>query len=256
VLDQQPPSWATEVGYVSVAAGVRHAPVIDPGFRFGASDGGGVFALRASLRVARRLWLAAPLALVYDAEREGRLNWFAWAGVPTISGTNEGRDGLVLRGFTALGADVRFRQSARHSFNASLAELGSFVWTENGSYCPTGASACAEPVDHRAPPDTWLTQLTLGLSETIPGAVTFNAGASAGVNLLVKGSVSSASVADPERNLVLAFGSVQRAGLRPLPLIHVPITQAWSVDAHVVVAYVPATQGWVETYMGGFSYEH
>jgi hypothetical protein len=256
VLDRQPPSWAAEGGYASVAAGVRHAPVIDPGFRFGASDGGAVFALRASLRAAKRLWLAAPLALVYDAEREGRLNWFAWAGVPTLSGTNEGRDGVVLRGFTALGADVRFRQSARHAFNASLAELGSFVWTENGAYCSSGASACPQPVNHRAPPSTWLTQLTFGLSETIPGAVTFNVGVSAGANVLVKGTFSSAGAGDAERNLVLAFGSVQRAGLRPLPLIHVPISDAWSVDAHVVAAYLPSTQGWVETYLGGFSYEH
>jgi hypothetical protein len=256
VLDRQPPSWAAQRGYVSMAAGVRHAPVIDPGLRFGASDGGGVVALRASVRLAKRLWLAAPLALVYDAEREGRFNWFAWVGVPTISGTEEPGDGVVLRGFTALGADLRFRQSVRHTFNASLAELGSFVWTENGAHCPMAARACAAPVDHRALPTTWLTQLTLGVSETIPGAVTFNVGASIGANLLVKGALSSAGASDRERNLVLAFGSVQRAGLRPLPLIHVPITGAWSIEAHVVAAYVPATQGWVETYLGGFSYQH
>ena len=256
LLDRQPPSWAAEGAYLSVAAGVRHAPVIDPGLRFGAADGGGVFALRASLRLAKRFWLTAPLALVFDAEREGRVNWFAWAGVPTIAGSDEAGDGVVVRGFTALGADVRFRQSARHAFNASLAELGTFTWTENGTHCANGASVCPARVDHRAPPDTWLTQLTLGLSETIPGAVTFNLGASVGANLLVKGTFSAAAANDPARNLTLAFGSVQRAGLRPLPLIHVPFTDAWSVDAHVVAAYLPSTQAWVETYMAGVSYEH
>jgi hypothetical protein len=256
LLERQPPSWAAEDGYFSVAAGVRHAPVIDPGFRFGAGDGGGVLALRASVRLAQRLWLAGPLALVYDAERQERLNWFAWAGVPTISGTDEPGDGIVLRGFTALGVDGRFRQSSRHTFNATLAGLGSFVWTQNGAYCPAGASACATPIDHRAAPSTWLAQLTLGLSETIPGAATFNVGASIGANLLFKGTFSAASANEPERNLIVAFGSVQRAGLRPLPLIHVPITGAWSIDAHVVAAYVLATQSWVETYLGGFSYEH
>jgi hypothetical protein len=31
---------------------------------------------------------------------------------------------------------------------------------------------------------------------------------------------------------VLALGSVQRAGLRPLPLIHVPLSDGWAIDAH------------------------
>jgi hypothetical protein len=49
---------------------------------------------------------------------------------------------------------------------------------------------------------------------------------------------------------------VQRAGLRPLPLIHVPVSQAWAVDAHAAVAYLPSLQGWVETYTAGISYEN
>jgi hypothetical protein len=57
-----------------------------------------------------------------------------------------------------------------------------------------------------------------------------------------------------ERNLVLAFGSVQRVGLRPLPLIHVPLGLGWGIDAHAVGAYLPAKRGWVETYLLGVSY--
>ncbi|HYQ46868.1 MAG TPA: hypothetical protein VER11_33085 [Polyangiaceae bacterium] len=56
------------------------------------------------------------------------------------------------------------------------------------------------------------------------------------------------------RPLALAFGSVQRAGLRPLPLIQVPLGSGFGVDAYAVGAYLPAKHGWVETYLAGFSY--
>jgi hypothetical protein len=252
----QSSSWAKQNVYASAAFGVRHAPVIDPGLRFGESDGQAVVALRASLRLAPRLWLTAPLALVFDAERSGAVNWYGWVGVPTLGGTNDAGDGLVVRGFAALGADLRYRPTPRHAFNTSLAELGEFTWTQNGAHCPNGNNDCAVPVDHRAWPTTWTTQLTLGMSETIPGTVTFNFGAGVGARVLADGKLSSTAADSVERNLVVAFGSVQRAGLRPLPLIHVSLGEAWGIDAHAVAAYVASKRGWVETYMGGISYEH
>jgi hypothetical protein len=54
--------------------------------------------------------------------------------------------------------------------------------------------------------------------------------------------------------LVFALGSVQRIGLRPLPLIHVPLGRGWGIDAYASGAYVPAQNGWVETYLLGASY--
>jgi hypothetical protein len=86
--------------------------------------------------------------------------------------------------------------------------------------------------------------------------VTLNFGVGFGINPLSNGRFSSASFDSPERNVVLALGSVQRAGLRPLPLIHVPLSDAWALDAHAVVAYQPALAGWVETYTAAVSYEH
>jgi hypothetical protein len=86
--------------------------------------------------------------------------------------------------------------------------------------------------------------------------VTFNLGASFGLNLLGEGRFTSAAFDSPARNTVIALGSAQRAGLRPLPLIHVPLSEAWALDAHAVVAYQPALKGWVETYTAGISYEH
>jgi hypothetical protein len=238
VFESQAASWASERLFASAAFGVRHAPVIDPGLRVGDVEGNLVFALRFGARLARRLWYAAPLALAFDAERTGAFNWFGWAGVPTLALSKPDGVGVTLNGFTALGLDARYRWSERHTFNASFAELGAFSWADSASHAPT----------------TWTTQLTLGLSETIPGAVTFNVGTAVGANLLVEGDVSGAKLDAAERNAVVAFGSVQRAGLRPLPLIHVPLNDQWGIDAYAVGAYVPAKRGWVETYMAGVSF--
>lgn len=231
------PSWQNESGYVSVAAGVRHAPVIDPGLRAGAADGTGVFLLRASLKVARRVWLSAPLAGVFDAESGGKLGYFAWAGAPVLGAAREA-ESVVLRGFVGAGADARYRSSERHTFNASLAALGAYA---------IGGQ--------RQAPRTWTTQVSLGLSETVPATATFSLGAALGINPIVEGSFSGASLDAASRGLVLAFGSVQRAGLRPLPLIRVPFDDGWSIDVHAGAAYVLASAAWVETYTAGVSYE-
>ena len=94
----------------------------------------------------------------------------------------------------------------------------------------------------------------MGFFETIPGTVTFNLGVAVSANLVFEGRISSASLDDTERNAVVAFGSVQRAGLRPLPLIHVPLGDSWGIDAYAVGAYLPSKRGWGETYMAGVSF--
>jgi hypothetical protein len=232
-------SWKDESVYVSAVAGVRHAPVVDPGLRFGAVDGSGVFMVRASLRLARHVWLSAPLAAVLDPERTSKLGYFVWAGAPVLGGAREADD-VVLRGFVGAGADVRYRESVPLAINASVSALGAYALGEQSNQAPT----------------TWTTQLTLGVSETIPTAATFNLGAAIGVNPFVSGAFAGPALDAAARGFVLAFGSVQRAGLRPLPLIHVPLTDAFSVDAHASAAYVLASRGWVETYTAGVSYEH
>lgn len=226
-------SWSGQRFFASLALGVRHAPVIDPGLRVGAEDGRGVVLLRGSARLACHVWWAAPAAAVFDAERPQAFNWLAWAGVPVLSVARP--DGYVLSGFLGAGIDARLRESERHTFNASLSELGAFTWASHS-------------------PDSWATQLTLGISESVPDAVTFNLGIAVSANWLVDGQLSAADAGTAERNLVLAFGSVQRSGLRPLPLIHVPLGSGFGVDAYAVGAYLPAQRGWVETYLAGVSY--
>ena len=101
---------------------------------------------------------------------------------------------------------------------------------------------------------TLTTQSSLGITETVPNAVSFNLGLACTVNLLESGSFRAGSFDSAERGIVFALGSVQRAGLRPLPLIHVPIGGGWGVAAHAVAAYLPAARGWVETYLAGVSW--
>ena len=228
-------NWAGQRFFASVALGVRHAPVIDPGLRLGAADGRGVFLVRASARLTRKLWWAGPLALVFDAERPAAFNWLAWVGVPVLSGSSRDADGLIVTGFAGAGVDARYRFTERETLNASLSELSPFEIRTRW-------------------PEVLTTQLTLGITEIVPDAVSFNLGAGLSLNLIDSGSFTGAGFDSPERGTVIALGSVQRAGLRPLPLIHVPIGRGFGIDAYGVGAYLPAQRGWVETYLAGVSY--
>lgn len=233
-------SWNDQSMFASLVFGVRHAPVVDPGLRAGAADGTGIFLLRASGRLARRWWLTAPLALVFDAEREEALNYFVWGGAPVLGLARKPRDGWSLYGSAGAGLDVRLRHGEYRIFNATFAAVGGFAWRQDAQ---------------ETKPDTWTTQLTLGVSQSLAGSVTFNLGAGIGLNPLVAGSFSGGGLGSAERNVTIALGSVQRAGLRPLPLIQVPLTRALSIDAHVAVVYQPSLEGWVETYTAGIAYE-
>jgi hypothetical protein len=233
-LELDSPSFAEQDFFATVGFGVRHAPVIDPGLRVGEVDGRAVVLARLSARLFRKLWWAAPLALVFDSEQRDGLNWFVWAGVPVLSVLGRSSEPYVVGGVLGAGIDARLRYNERHTFNASLSGLSAFDFRST-------------------PPVTYALQLTLGLSETIPGVVTFNLGAALAANLVVAGRFSTAAADTAARNVVLAFGSVQRAGLRPLPLIHVLLGGGWGIDAHVVAAYLPAQRSWVETYVAGVS---
>ena len=230
-------TWTGQSLFASAAIGVRHAPVIDPGFRLGDESGRGVFLLRASARLTRNLWWTGPLALVVDAERSSAFNWFAWGGVPVLSGAHGSADGFVVTGFAGAGVDARYRLSERQILNASLAELSPFQidghWTK-----------------------VLTTQLTLGITVIVPDAVSFNLGTGLSLNVIENGRFGPAAFDSAPRGAVIAVGSVQRAGLRPLPLIHVPVGSGWGIDAYAVGAYLPAQKGWLETYLAGVSYAH
>lgn len=230
-------TWAGQGSFGSAAIGVRHAPVIDPGLRLGDEGGRGVFLLRASLRVTRRLWWAGPLSLVFDSERPSAFNWLVWGGVPVLSGAHGNADGFVVTGFTGAGIDARYRVTERQILNASLAELSPFQIDSRWTKILT-------------------TQLTLGVTTIVPDAVSFNLGVGLNLNVIENGRFGPAAFDSAQRGAVIAVGSVQRMGLRPLPLIHVPVGNGWGIDAYAVGAYLPAKKGWVETYLAGVSYAH
>ena len=119
--------WSEQQASLSVALGVRHAPVIDPGLRLASAEGDAAFMLRASFRIARRLWLAAPLALVMDSQGPGAADWFFWGGAPVVGGADEAAVGFTVRGFVGAGADLRWRLGQTRALNASVAELGAFA---------------------------------------------------------------------------------------------------------------------------------
>ena len=70
----------------------------------------------------------------------------------------------------------------------------------------TGRVECSKKVDlfEIDLPDTIQTQLTLGISESIPGAVTFNLGPTS-ANWLIAGHFSSAGVGTAERGWVETY---------------------------------------------------
>src|SRR5258706_1362511 len=103
-----------------------------------------MFRVRAARGCARLVWRRWPLAVVLDPELAGKLGYFVWGGAPVLGGTREAGS-LVVRGFVGAGADGRYRESERHTFNASLAALGAYALGEQASQAPT----------------TWTTQLSL-----------------------------------------------------------------------------------------------
>jgi len=48
----------------------------------------------------------------------------------------------------------------------------------------------------------------------------------------------------------------RRAGLCPLPLIHVPLSDSWGIDAYAVDAYLPSKRDWIETDTAGVSFRN
>ena len=78
----------------------------------------------------------------------------------------------------------------------------------------------------------------MGISQALPPSVKLNLAVGLGSDVLAAGAFAAGGIDAPERHTVLAFGSVQRRGLRPLPLIHVALGGGWGIDAHVVAAYV------------------
>jgi hypothetical protein len=226
---------------LQVAGGVRHAPVIDPGLRLGEGGPGAVGILRASYGIGRGWQLMAPLAVAYGAGDPAAWQWVAWAGAPVLGLGRSDAAGTIVTGLGGGGLDLRRRAGSAATFNASASALGAYSWTSHT------ATAAAGPGRHAF--ETWSLQLSGGFTLYVSDAVSLSLGVVGGHNLFQGGAL--ASLDDAGSGLVLGVGSIQRVGLRPLPLVRVHLGDRFTLDGHVAVAYLPATRAVVETYLAG-----
>jgi hypothetical protein len=221
---------------LQVAMGVRHAPVIDPGLRVGEGGPGAIGILRASYGIGGGWQLMAPLAVAYGAGDRFAWDWVAWGGLPTLGLGRTDAAGTIVSGLLGAGFDLRRRIGAHTSFNASVAALGAYSWTSRSA-------------DRSL--DTWTAQITGGFSRFVSDAVSLSLGASMSTNLVQDGDVAPLPGDDPRAGLVFGVGSIQRRGLRPLPLVRVHLGDRLTLDGHVAIAWLPATDRIVETYLAG-----
>jgi hypothetical protein len=229
---------------LQAAGGVRHAPVIDPGLRLGEGGPGAVGILRASYGIGGGWQFMAPLAFGYGRGDRSGWDWVAWAGMPTLGLGRTDAAGTIVSGLAGAGFDLRRWLGAQTTFNASAAGLGAYSWT---SRAPDATGAA--PGRHAF--DTWSAQLTGGFTRFVSDAVSLNLGVSINHNLVAAGDLAPWAGDDARGGLVLGIGSIQRRGLRPLPLVRVYLGDRLTLDGHVAVAYLPATKSVVETYLAG-----
>jgi len=230
---------------LQAAGGVRHAPVIDPGLRLGEGGPGAVGILRASYGIGGGWQFMAPLAFGYGGGDRFGWDWVTWAGMPTLGLGRTDAAGTIVSGLAGAGFDLRRWLGAQATFNASAAVLGAYSWTSRAPDPTAGAS----PGRHAL--DTWSAQLTGGFTRFISDAVSLNLGVSINHNLVAAGDLAPWARDDARGGLVLGVGSIQRRGLRPLPLVRVYLGDRLTLDGHVAVAYLPATKSVVETYLAG-----
>jgi hypothetical protein len=92
-------------------------------------------------------------------------------------------------------------------------------------------------------PDTWRGELSVGFSYTVLETVTFNVGVIYEQNLLFRGRLPQASKGY-EREIAFAVGSVQRRGLRPLPLVQLHFDDRVSLDLNAAFGVLFGLSGY------------
>lgn len=226
-----PAAWA-----VQLALGVRHAPVIDPGLRLANSGTGATVLFRMSYGLAKRWHLALPLALAYSPARSTGHQRTFWFGIPVIGAARGSAGKAVFSGLVGAGTDLRwFDVPGFDALNLTVSLLGTGQWRSSED----------------ASLDTWAGVATLGGSWNLRGFVSLNLGGALAKSFVGAGQSEGLSELWAPNGTVWALGSVQRVGLRPLPLVGLHLTDSFSIEAHVTVAYVQDTSSIEETYLLG-----
>jgi hypothetical protein len=240
---------------LQLALGVRHAPVVDPGLRVGEGGPGPVAMLRASFGLGHGWQLMAPLALAYGTGDGEPWDTVVWAGAPVLGLGHTDDQGTIVTGLVGAGVDLRRRAGAQATFNVSASGFGAYSWTSRvfepvSVFPPTPQPAMSFG---RHALDTWSAQVTAGFTRYVSDAVSLNLGVSAARNFVFHGALAPWELEDARDGVVFGIGSVQRRGLRALPLVRVHLSERLTLDGHVAVAYLPASHAVVETYLGGFT---
>jgi hypothetical protein len=239
----------------ALALGVRHARGIDPGLRFGDVQGDYAGIVRATYGLAPGWHFALPLAVAHGGRAAAGWEWVAWGGLPVLGASHADDEGAIVNGVLGAGIDFRHPVGGPGALNLGANALGSFRWAASPlERCAHSKSPCTPALPGDQPPSTWTLQMTAGYSHTVGDAVTFNLAAGVAGNGLFDGAWSTVGWREPTFDPVIAFGSVQRRGLRQQPLIRIHLDDALALDVHVVVAYAFAARTLAETYMGGVSW--
>ncbi|MCG5055120.1 MAG: caspase family protein [Myxococcales bacterium] len=221
---------------LQIALGVRHAPVIDPGLRIANPTSGATALLRLSYGLSPRWHIALPLAVAYSAVLTPRFQTVGWLGVPVVGGARGGDGRLVVSTLAGLGSDFRwFGLPGFDAANLTVSLLSSGEWQS------------AQQMELKA----WTAVGTAGGSWNLRGVVTLNFGVALAKSFVRQGKSDGLSELWSRKGTVWAVGSVQRVGLRPLPLVGLRLTEVWSLEGHVTVAYLPDTERFEETYLVG-----
>jgi hypothetical protein len=242
---------------LQLALGFRRARVFDPGF--GVNDIGpglaGIF--RAVRGLSPRWQLALPGALVYLG---GTRHWqlLPWFGIPALASGNTAAEGLIISGHAGAGLDVVHPLGRDLDLALSGAGLGRFRWAlgpigpcdKTMGPCPTEVSWAARP-----PGGTWSLLVSAGLGWRITPKVTFNVGLALSDTLL-DGDAKLPGPGNPASDVVVAVGSVQQRGLRPLPLLQIALDPRMTLDFSAVASYSKATSSLGQTYLVGLSWLH
>jgi hypothetical protein len=99
----------------------------------------------------------------------------------------------------------------------------------------------------------WSLQVSAGLGWRITPTVTFNAGLALSDTLLDDGA-KLPGPSNPASDIVVALGSVQQRGLRPLPLLQVALRPGTTFDFTAQASYSKATKKLGQTYLAGLSW--
>jgi len=256
VVGGAPPA-VVPVGHVGLdlAFGVRHARVVDPGLRVSNESGDLTGILRGAVGFAPGWHAVLPAAVARAGGVPGGWEWIAWGGLPVLGASRSDAVGAIVVGALGAGLDLRRGLGAATTFNLGASGLGSFRWVSRpAGPCHFALGDCPPPPPDRQAPTTWIAQLTAGFSREVGGIVTFDLAVGAAGNALFEGAFPTLGLRDASFDPLVAIGSLQRRGLRPLPLVRVQVTDSLALDVYAVVAYALASRTVTETYMGGASW--